>query len=110
MFKLREAPPDISKRGQQSSDAKHKSSTLSSILGYLQKLRDLAHWYIPNFIPNKMPADGEDRAALVNRQLPEMTLSTADNPLTAPRPPPEDLSIAQRAQYRFQVKGNAIST
>ncbi|KAL6707690.1 hypothetical protein ACN47E_003811 [Coniothyrium glycines] len=52
----------------------------------------------------------DDRAALVNRQLPEMTLSTADNPLTAPRPPPDDLTVAQRAQYRFQVTGNAIIT
>lgn len=52
----------------------------------------------------------DDRSSLVNRQLPEMTLSTADNPLTAPRPPPPNLSTAQRAQYRFQVKGNAIST
>ncbi|KAF2130449.1 NAD(P)-binding protein [Dothidotthia symphoricarpi CBS 119687] len=52
----------------------------------------------------------EDRASLVNRQLPEMTLSTAENPLTAPRPPPADLSAPQRAQYRFQVKGNAIIT
>ena len=57
-----------------------------------------------------MPEKADDRAALVNRQLPEMTLSTAENALTAPRPPPEDLSTAQRAQYRFQVKGNAIST
>jgi len=57
-----------------------------------------------------MAGDAEDRAALVNRQLPEMTLSTADNPLTAPKPPPENLSTAERAQYRFQVKGNAIST
>lgn len=52
----------------------------------------------------------DDRSALVNRQLPEMTLSTADNPLTAPQPPQDNLSTAQRAQYRFQVKGNAIST
>ncbi|EMD93499.1 hypothetical protein COCC4DRAFT_164631 [Bipolaris maydis ATCC 48331] len=57
-----------------------------------------------------MAGDEQDRAALVNRQLPEMTLSTADNPLTAPQPPPEGLSAAQRAQYRFQVKGNAIIT
>ncbi|EUC45045.1 hypothetical protein COCMIDRAFT_96626 [Bipolaris oryzae ATCC 44560] len=57
-----------------------------------------------------MARDGEDRAALVNRQLPEMTLSTADNPLTAPQLPPEGLTAAQRAQYRFQVKGNAIIT
>lgn len=39
-----------------------------------------------------------------------MTLSTADNPLTAPQPPQDNLSTAQRAQYRFQVKGNAIIT
>ncbi|RMZ74604.1 oxidoreductase short chain dehydrogenase reductase family [Pyrenophora seminiperda CCB06] len=57
-----------------------------------------------------MPEKADDRAALVNRQLPEMALSTAENPLTAPRPPPEELSTAQRAQYRFQVKGNAIIT
>lgn len=58
----------------------------------------------------KMPDTNDDRASLVNRQLPEMTLSTASNPLTAPQPPPENLSAAQRAAYRFQVKGNAIST
>jgi hypothetical protein len=57
-----------------------------------------------------MPEKSEDRASLVNRQLPEMTLSTAENPLTAPRPPPDSLTPAQRAAYRFQVKGNAIST
>lgn len=57
-----------------------------------------------------MPENAEDRSALVNRQLPEMTLSTAENPLTAPQPPPDDLSPAQRSQYRFQVKGNAIIT
>jgi hypothetical protein len=57
-----------------------------------------------------MPDNTEDRASLVNRQLPEMVLSTADNPLTAPRPPPDNLSTAQKAAYRFQVTGNAIST
>lgn len=56
-----------------------------------------------------MPEKIEDRASLVNRQLPEMILSTAGNALTAPQPPPQSLSTAQRAQYRFQVKGNAIS-
>ena len=59
---------------------------------------------------NTMPENEEDRSSLVNRQLPEMVLSTADNPLTAPRPPPENLSAAERIAYRFQVKGNAIST
>lgn len=56
-----------------------------------------------------MPDNADERAALVNRQLPEMQLSTAENPLTAPQPPPDNLNAAQRAQYRFQVKGNAIS-
>ncbi|KAL5115835.1 hypothetical protein ACEQ8H_006237 [Pleosporales sp. CAS-2024a] len=51
-----------------------------------------------------------DRAALVNRQLPEMVLSTANNPLTAPQPPPDHLTTAQRVGYRFQVTGNAIIT
>ncbi|KAH7092940.1 hypothetical protein FB567DRAFT_159282 [Paraphoma chrysanthemicola] len=57
-----------------------------------------------------MPENADDRAALVNRQLPEMVLSTAENPLTAPRPPPDNLTVAQRIAYRFQVKGNAIIT
>ncbi|KAF1956905.1 NAD(P)-binding protein [Byssothecium circinans] len=57
-----------------------------------------------------MPENAKDRAALVNRQLPEMKLSTAENPLTAPKPVPQGLSPAQRAQYRFSVKGNAIIT
>ncbi len=56
-----------------------------------------------------MAGDGEDRASLVNRQLPEMTLSTADSPLTKARPPPENLKPAERAQFRFEVHGNAIS-
>ncbi|KAF2642809.1 NAD(P)-binding protein [Massarina eburnea CBS 473.64] len=54
--------------------------------------------------------DAEDRASLVSRQIPEMKLSTAENPLTAPRPVPQDLKPAEKAQYRFQVKGNAIIT
>ncbi|KAF2468491.1 NAD(P)-binding protein [Lindgomyces ingoldianus] len=57
-----------------------------------------------------MPDNANERAALVNRQLPEMQLSTLTNPLTAPKPPPDNLSLAQRAQYRFQIKGNAIIT
>lgn len=57
-----------------------------------------------------MPENADERASLVNRQLPEMQLSWKDNPLTAPIPPPENLIPMQRAQYRFQVKGNAIST
>lgn len=57
-----------------------------------------------------MPEDTEIRAALTARQLPEMVLSKAENPLTAPQPPANTLSTTERVQYRFQVKGNAIST
>ncbi|KAF2706410.1 2-deoxy-D-gluconate 3-dehydrogenase [Pleomassaria siparia CBS 279.74] len=57
-----------------------------------------------------MADDHVSREALKSRQLPEMTLSTADNPLTAPILPPSNLSAVQRAQYRFQVTGNAIIT
>ncbi|KAJ4295419.1 hypothetical protein N0V90_007431 [Kalmusia sp. IMI 367209] len=57
-----------------------------------------------------MPSAPENRDDLTARQLPEMKLSTAENPLTAPRLPPENLSAAQRAQHRFSVKGNAIVT
>ncbi|KAF1977405.1 NAD(P)-binding protein [Bimuria novae-zelandiae CBS 107.79] len=57
-----------------------------------------------------MSDDPESRESLKMRQLPEMVLSTADNPLTAPRLPPEGLSAAQRAQHRFSVKGNVIVT
>ncbi|KAF2193375.1 NAD(P)-binding protein [Zopfia rhizophila CBS 207.26] len=57
-----------------------------------------------------MPDNATERDALVNRQLPEMQLSTADNLLTAPRPPPENFTPTQRAQYRFDVQGNAIIT
>lgn len=55
-----------------------------------------------------MPDNTESRESLTSRQLPEMQLSSADNPLTAPRLPPEGLSAAQRAQHRFSVRGNAI--
>ncbi|KAL9110452.1 MAG: hypothetical protein Q9227_004996 [Pyrenula ochraceoflavens] len=40
-----------------------------------------------------------------------MTLSTQDNPLTAPLPPlSSELSPAERAYERFQVEGNAVIT
>jgi sorbose reductase len=55
-------------------------------------------------------ADELSRASLTSRQLPEMKLSAADNPLTVAIQPPSNLSAAQKAQYRFQVTGNAIST
>ncbi|CAI6315691.1 unnamed protein product [Periconia digitata] len=52
---------------------------------------------------------GDERASLTARQIPEMTLSTASNPLTAPRTPPEGLTNAQRAEHRFKVQGNVVS-
>lgn len=57
-----------------------------------------------------MADETELRESLTARQLPEMTLSTEDNPLTAPKLPPDNFSAAQRAQYRFSVTGNVIST
>ncbi|PVI05045.1 NAD(P)-binding protein [Periconia macrospinosa] len=56
-----------------------------------------------------MPQDN-DRASLTSRKLPEMKLSTADNPLTAPKGPPNGLTNAQRAEFRFKVSGNVIIT
>ncbi|KAL0960107.1 hypothetical protein HGRIS_011749 [Hohenbuehelia grisea] len=54
------------------------------------------------------------RDALRSRLLPEMTLSDASNPLTAPLPPAlgsgKRLSPADRAVRRFTVFGNAIVT
>ena len=51
-----------------------------------------------------------DRENLTARQLPEMVLSTAENPLTAPQPPPKELKPEEMAKHRFEVKGNAIGT
>lgn len=52
------------------------------------------------------------RSGLVNRQLPEMTLSTGDEAsMTAPPPPiPHYLDTTGRALYRFAVEGTAVST
>lgn len=55
-------------------------------------------------------ADSADRAALANRTLPQMTLSTATNPLTAVQPPITGETSAQRALDRFRVQGNAVVT
>ncbi|KAF2744151.1 2-deoxy-D-gluconate 3-dehydrogenase [Sporormia fimetaria CBS 119925] len=57
-----------------------------------------------------MTDEASDRASLTSRKIDEMVLSTEDNSLTAPRPPPDGLSPVQRAQYRFQVKGNIVIT
>ena len=54
-------------------------------------------------------ANPEDRAALTSRILPTMTLSTAQNPLTAPLPHVRT-SPTERAATRFEIVGNAIIT
>jgi hypothetical protein len=92
----------------ESSEALHHSF---AIRPSVTRREHKSHQDHPSILHNHtMPENAEDRSSLVNRQLPEMVLSTADNPLTAPRPPPDNLSAAQRTAYRFQVKGNAIST
>jgi len=55
-------------------------------------------------------ANPDDRAALASRTLPQMTLSTAESPLTAPLPPAQASTAAERAAARFQVEGNAVIT
>ncbi|KAK5946568.1 hypothetical protein PMZ80_000711 [Knufia obscura] len=55
-------------------------------------------------------ANPEDRAALASRTLPQMTLSTAESPLTAPLPPPQASTPAERATARFRIDGNAVIT
>jgi sorbose reductase len=55
--------------------------------------------------------DEPSRSSLVNRQLPEMRVSTGDETsMTAPPPPiPRYLDGTGRALYRFAVEGNAVS-
>ncbi|KAF2203577.1 NAD(P)-binding protein [Delitschia confertaspora ATCC 74209] len=52
----------------------------------------------------------DERANLINRQIPQMQLSTASNPFTAPRLPGNHVRPDKRAEYRFAVRGNAIIT
>ena len=60
--------------------------------------------------PAAPKASEDDRAALPSRILPQMSLSTAGNPLTAPLPPPEAASAAERATALFAVDGSAVLT
>ncbi|KAL0571539.1 hypothetical protein V5O48_010430 [Marasmius crinis-equi] len=57
-----------------------------------------------------MPADDSARDQLTKRQIPQLVLSTASNPLTAPGILSVDLKPAERAQKRFEIRGNAIVT
>lgn len=52
----------------------------------------------------------DERASLTSRTIPQMTLSTATNPLTAPLPPIPSTIPADRALARFAVPGNCILT
>lgn len=55
-------------------------------------------------------ASQDERAALISRAIPTMSLSNAENPLTAPLPPVSSASPAERAVARFKVEGNAVLT
>lgn len=55
-------------------------------------------------------ASQDERAALTSRIIPTMTLSSAENPLTAPLPPVNAKSATERAAARFQIEGNAVLT
>lgn len=52
----------------------------------------------------------DERALLASRVIPTMTLSTADNPLTAPLPRITESNPSHRALFRFAVEGNAVIT
>ena len=55
-------------------------------------------------------ATQDERAALISRVIPTMSLSTAGNPLTAPLPPFQASTAAGRAAARFFIEGNAVLT
>ncbi|KZP33757.1 NAD(P)-binding protein [Athelia psychrophila] len=54
-------------------------------------------------------AEAAAREALTARQIPQMSLSSESNPLTAPMPSLDSLRPADRAIKRFAVEGNAIT-
>ncbi|KAF9262319.1 NAD(P)-binding protein [Marasmius fiardii PR-910] len=57
-----------------------------------------------------MANDDAARDQLTKRQLPQMKFSDPSNPLTAPVILPTDIAPVERAQRRFEIKGNAIVT
>ncbi|KAF7980577.1 hypothetical protein HWV62_37753 [Athelia sp. TMB] len=57
-----------------------------------------------------MTTEAATREALTSREIPQMTLSEASNPLTAPLPTLDALQPTDRAVKRFAVEGNAIIT
>ncbi|KIX03997.1 uncharacterized protein Z518_07550 [Rhinocladiella mackenziei CBS 650.93] len=63
-----------------------------------------------NARPAAPMASQDERASLTSRIIPTMSLSAADNPLTAPLPPITATSATDRAAARFKVEGNAVLT
>jgi sorbose reductase len=61
-------------------------------------------------MPAAPMATDDERAALTSREIPQMTLSTASNPLTAPLPAVASTNASERAATRFAVEGNAVLT
>ena len=55
-------------------------------------------------------AHQDERAALTSRTIPTMTLSTAENLLTAPLPHAQARTAVERAAARFGIEGNAVLT
>ncbi|EXJ70923.1 gluconate 5-dehydrogenase [Cladophialophora psammophila CBS 110553] len=55
-------------------------------------------------------ATEDERSALTSRIIPTMSLSMAENPLTAPLAPIKTTSPAARAAARFRIEGNAVLT
>jgi sorbose reductase len=52
----------------------------------------------------------DERAALVEREIPRMVLSTEENPLTRPLPPISERAPQARALARFAVQGHCVLT
>ncbi|KAF5343461.1 hypothetical protein D9758_011848 [Tetrapyrgos nigripes] len=63
---------------------------------------------LPLTMANVVPPAARDQ--LESRVLPQMILSEASNPLTAPLKVPEGLFPSARTERRFSVEGNAIGT
>ena len=56
------------------------------------------------------PVLKDERAALISRMMPQMILSTASNPLTAPLQPLPTPSAAEQATERFAISGTCVLT
>lgn len=61
-------------------------------------------------VPSTAPEQQDERAALTSRVIPQMTLSTAESPLTRPLRPIESKAASERALARFAVSGACVLT